>query len=256
MKTKDKLIEKKRYDLSAMKLQKNSEQVQNEIWGKNKSYSSFLKYYLKSPYEFFEECIESYVSEGSIALEIGSGTGNFTGQVANRVRSVIASDISTISLEVSSKRHENFNNIEYKEADMENLPFQDGTFDIIFSAGSMSYGDVTLVKQEVHRTLKKGGLFICVDSLNNNPIYRVRRLIAFLIGGRSKSTLKNMPTINKIGELEQEFICLEKKFFGSMSWVLALFPNISFTQSLSDKIDKILKCKKSAFKFVIVLKKK
>ena len=47
MKTKDKLIEKKRYDLSAMKLQKNSEQVQNEIWGKNKSYSSFLKYYLK-----------------------------------------------------------------------------------------------------------------------------------------------------------------------------------------------------------------
>ena len=35
--------------------------------------------------------------------------------------------------------------------------------------------EISLVKKEIYRTLKKDGHFICVDSLNHNPIYRLNR---------------------------------------------------------------------------------
>jgi ubiquinone/menaquinone biosynthesis C-methylase UbiE len=52
---------------------------------------------------------------------------------------------------------------------MEKLPFADQSFDIIVSAGSLSYGDNDIVMNEIYRVLKLQGVFIAIDSLNNNP---------------------------------------------------------------------------------------
>jgi ubiquinone/menaquinone biosynthesis C-methylase UbiE len=41
---------------------------------------------------------------------------------------------------------------------MEKLPFADQSFDIIVSAGSLSYGDNDIVMNEIYRVLKNKGM--------------------------------------------------------------------------------------------------
>ena len=36
-------------------------------------------------------------------------------------------------------------------------------------------GEAKKVDSEIYRIIKPGGFFICGDSLNNNPIYRINR---------------------------------------------------------------------------------
>jgi ubiquinone/menaquinone biosynthesis C-methylase UbiE len=50
---------------------------------------------------------------------------------------------------------------------MEKLPFADQSFDLIVSAGSLSYGDNDKVLDEIYRVLKNKGAFIASLSLLN-----------------------------------------------------------------------------------------
>ena len=78
------------------------------------------------------------------------------------------------------KRFCDYDNFVAKEADMELLPFENNSFDIVCSAGSLSYGDNLTVMNEIYRVLNQTGSFIAVDSLNNNLIYRLNRYINYL----------------------------------------------------------------------------
>ena len=131
---------------------------------------SDLPFYLQSPYSHYERMIREYIVNEHKVLEIGSGTGNYTGYISSTGADVMATDISSKSLEVASLRYSKNKNIKYQAADMEQLPFSDESFDVICSAGSLSYGSYAKVSKEIKRVLKSGGYFICVDSLNNNPI--------------------------------------------------------------------------------------
>ena len=106
---------------------------------------------------------------------------------------------------------------------MEALPFSDNSFDVVTSAGSLSYGDNTIVMKEVFRVLKPDGIFVCVDSLNNNPIYRFNRWIHYLLGNRTRSTLLRMPTTKLIEAYRSLFGHVEVRFFGSIIWCIPLF---------------------------------
>jgi ubiquinone/menaquinone biosynthesis C-methylase UbiE len=64
---------------------------------------------------------------------------------------------------------------------MEKLPFANQSFDIIVSAGSLSYGDNDIVMNEIYRVLKLQGVFIAIDSLNNNNIRTTKPTDTFLI---------------------------------------------------------------------------
>ena len=104
---------------------------------------------------------------------------------------------------------------------MEQLPFNDESFDIVCIAGSLSYGDNIKVMKEIHRILVSGGSFIALDSLDNNPIYKLNRYLHYILGNRSKSTLKRMPTLDLISHYALRFSNLEVSYFGSITW---LFP--------------------------------
>ena len=69
---------------------------------------------------------------------------------------------------------------------------------IIFSAGTLSYGDPSIVFAEIYRVLKPNGFFIAVDSLNNNPLNYICRLFSVLRSRRSFSTIAHMPTIKSL----------------------------------------------------------
>lgn len=141
---------------------------------------------LRAPYLAYETLLYAHLTKASTVLEVCAGTGLFTGVLRRTGASVFATDMSPKSLEVLKQRHKGVGRLDIQEADIECLPFPDEAFDMVTSAGSLSYGDNLLVMNEIFRVLKPGGVFVCVDSLNHNPIYRFNRWVHYLRGNRTK----------------------------------------------------------------------
>tara|TARA_B100000519_G_C14196994_1_gene415988 strand:+ start:228 stop:983 length:756 start_codon:yes stop_codon:yes gene_type:complete len=250
---KDKYIEKSRYDLAAKKW---SEESLPPIFG-----SEAEIIYFNSPYIFYEKYIQKIVLPKKEVLEIGSGSGKYTYPLLDTGAYVTATDISQMSLKLLSKRLEKsryYKNLKTKVVDMESIPFDDNTFDVISIAGSLSYGRSELVDKEIYRVLRPNGYFICVDSLNFNPIYRTNRYINYLRGLRSLMTLKNMPTIKRVSAYSNLYSQVTLKYFGCISFLSPLI-SIIFdeykTKKITDKFDSLFANPYCAFKFVLIAKK-
>ena len=191
-------------------------------------------------------------------LEIGAGTGTHTYSLVKTGAEILTSDISENSVKTMLHKFKKYKNFSAQEIDMENLPFEEQSFDVVCSAGALSYGDNLLVKNEIFKVLKPGGFFICVDSLNHNPIYRINRWIHYLRGNRTLSTLKRMPTLSLIEEYKKEFTLQELSFFGSCTFLSPLlnwFLSKCQSACILNKLDTLIKPRKSAFKFLMVLQK-
>lgn len=245
---KDKYIERKRYE----------ERAQNLIINKLPNLSDKIPPYLATPYEYYYKQFQK-LNKKSKLLEIGSGFGQNTLKLLSMSFEVCATDISSKSVKVMNNKFKKFKNFSSKIVDMEKMPFRAKSFDIVCSAGSLSYGDNELVMKEIYRVLKPGGRMIIVDSLNNNPIYRFNRYLNYLKNKRSISTLKRIPNINLINIYIEKFGYGKVKFFGSISWLFPVLRILFSDKSLkkfSNWIDNKFNVKGSSFKFVLMVKKK
>jgi ubiquinone/menaquinone biosynthesis C-methylase UbiE len=218
--------------------------------------SQTMSSYLQTPYIYYEQMISELIRPEHRVLELGAGAGLHTRVLLQTGAQVTASDISPNSLGLLKQQFKNVpGNLNTEVADMESLPFDDSSFDVITSAGSLSYGDPILVETEIRRVLRPGGMLICVDSLNHNPVYRANRWLHYVRGNRSKSTLKRMPDLARIRALSEGFSIVNVRFFGAMSFAMPgiarLFGENS-ARAASDRIDQLIGVRRSAFKFVIV----
>jgi len=244
----DKNKERERYNESA-KIALD----RNDFFGVNN-----LTLPLKVPYIFYQSVITEHANSDSFVLEIGAGMGENTGLILATGARVCAIDISKDSLRVLKKRF-NVDKLTTKVADMERLPFEDNSFDMVVNAGSLSYGDNNTVLNEIYRALKPGGVFIAIDSLDHNPIYRLNRYVHYLRGHRGLSTLQRMPTLKLLKKYQLKFGKIEIKFFGSISYLVPLMNRIfgeRMSAKISDRIDRMVSVKRSAFKFVMIVEKK
>jgi ubiquinone/menaquinone biosynthesis C-methylase UbiE len=244
----DKEIELRRYDNRA-----------GMAGGKGTAGALAVAPFLRAPYVFYETCIKRRVRARTSVLEIGAGTGEFTGAALAAGAAVTATDISEKSLEALAVRFGGVSDqLSTRRADMEALPFVEESFDVVISAGSLSYGDNQTVLQGVYRVTKPGGCFICVDSLNHNPLYKINRYIHHLRGERTASTLRRMPTIQLIEAYGKRFGSVEVRYFGSASWFMPVVSKVIGDDSaatLSDRIDRWIGVRRSAFKFVMIATK-
>lgn len=247
----DKLIEMNRYDSRAV-LQMSQSALETEFL----SGSLSMPAYLRKPYLYYESRLAQLINPSCKVLELGSGMGVHTRALLQTGAQVIASDISSNSLSLLRQRlksaHENLNTA---VADIENLPFEANSFDLVASAGSLSYGDPKLVDSEIRRVLRPGGTLICVDSLNHNPIYRFNRLIHYLRGNRSKATINRMPDLNRVNALSFGFSDVHVEYFGSLTFAMPMVARLfgdNTAQSVSDRFDQLIDVRRSAFKFVLV----
>lgn len=251
----DREIERARYDMRAIEIMRNSCNIKNIA----SNGSSAIPLIFRDPYLDFEDKVKKHTIRSSVVLEIGSGTGAHTGNFLGRENSlVIATDISKNSLELLNKRYSTNKELCIQVADMEALPFADCTFDLVASAGSLSYGDNYIVMTEIYRVLKPGGFFICVDSLNHNPAYRLNRWVHYLRSKRTLSTIKRIPKLNTLEEYRVKFGSTNVCYFGSISWLvplIAFFLGGVMAASISRQVDKLFRINKSAFKFVMVSRK-
>ncbi|MCP9823427.1 class I SAM-dependent methyltransferase [Cyanobium sp. L1E-Cus] len=247
----DKLIERARYDVRAQ-LQMAGLSMIDEVPLGSKTMAVFLQ----SPYVWYEQKISKWIQPSHRVLELGAGTGLHTWALLQTGALVTASDISPNSLSLLKLQFKNVSgNLKTEVADMENLPFDDSSFDVIASAGSLSYGDPYLVDSEIRRVLRPGGKLICVDSLNHNPVYRMNRWLHYLRGNRSMSTLKRMPNLARIRALGEGFSSVNVRYFGALSFAMPVVARLldeNTAKAASDRIDQLLDVRRLAFKFVIV----
>lgn len=251
----DKVIEKNRYDSRSNEVLK---QGLFDVESKPSGASS-VSQELRAPYIFFEGLLERNLMKDLDVLEICAGAGEFTAPLLRSADRVTSTDISSASLNLLKIRFPNAKALQTKIVDIESLSFEDCSFDIVVCAGGLSYGDNKIVLDEIYRVLRPSGKFICVDSLNNNPIYKFNRYLHYLRGNRSLSTLKRMPTIKFIDLLKKKFDEVDVSFFGSIIW-LAPILKLCFgglrAFNILNWFDRLVRVEGSAFKFVLLAVKK
>ncbi len=99
------------------------------------------------------------VSAGQEVLDVAAGDGNFAIACAREGASVVASDLSPGMVERGRARSEREGcDIEWVEADVEALPFDDGRFDCVGSVfGAMIAPRPRVVAEELFRVVRPGG---------------------------------------------------------------------------------------------------
>lgn len=252
-----KLIEYERYNKrSEENLKKlNSENIHLRLGAKS------LPEFLQSPYIKYEELIREYATQGKALLDVCCGDGMHSLAGAGQGAEIHVSDISENSVElIVSKAKLLGYEIHGIAADAEQLPYSDHSMDVITCAGSLSYVDLKAFLHEIDRILVPGGVFICVDSFNHNPIYSFNRFIHYLRGNRTWTVNKRIPNVKTLQKINSHFPNMEVSYYGIFSFIAPLLALVWDKKKVKIQLDKLDKqfnfLKNYSFKIVIIATKK
>jgi ubiquinone/menaquinone biosynthesis C-methylase UbiE len=243
----DQQIEKTRYNKRAEKILKLGDYPSDNL--------EVVPLIHRQPYQVYRELCRKTVRPETKILELGAGTGEHSIFLGKTGADVTCTDIADTALEVLLERARRAAvKIKTVVTPMEKTPFQDSTFDLVVIAGGLSYADPNLVDAEIIRVLKPGGKFICIDSLNHNPIYKLNRYIHWMFrGSRSRSTIQRIPTYKRLTKFGNNFENTRIQGFGSWLWFwipIAKIIGESIASDLNIKCEKIFGSNAMSFKFV------
>lgn len=114
------------------------------------------------------ERIEKFFPHARV-LDVGCGAGFLSNELALKGHAVTGIDLSQESLAVAG-RHDATHSVRYLAADAYQLPFSDGSFDVVTAMDFLEHvEDPKRVIAEISRVLKPGGLFF-FHTFNRNPL--------------------------------------------------------------------------------------
>ena len=220
--------------------------------------------FLRSPYIFIEE----YISQNDFnnVLDYCCGTGIYSIFPAKNGSNVTGLDISEKSID-SARTRAKLNGVDshcnFELADAEKIPFQDESFDLVLSYGSLSYLEMNVAFSEISRVLSDQGILIVVDSLGHNPIFNFNRKRNIM--NYAPNYYQNLKTvkINKIKSSSKEFFAIEQDHYFDLMSVFGSYLSNIFKLNLNPnhfvKIDSLLSqipiLKKYFFKGVFIFRK-
>jgi len=206
--------EEKHYDSKALK----------EDFFISENGSDSMNPFLSSPYVYAEQWIMGNCQNKKV-LDFGCGQGTFSVFPTQSGAEVVGVDISSKSLEFSKERARRGNLLEktnFIKGDCEDLPFEERSFDIILSYGTLSCLDVKRAYLEMSRVLKADGKVIIVDTLGYNPILNLNRWIKYKRGLRTRQTVENILKMGDVYLANRYFEKIESiKFFDFTTVFLA-----------------------------------
>lgn len=217
--------------------------------------------YIRYPYSFFESQIRQYSVHSKSLIDLCCGDGIHSFTACEHLEEIVGIDFSRQSIELCNelKLRRGCTNSTFICADV--LQFQTSkNFDIVIMAGSMSYFNHKEILIKIHSLLATNGVFILVDSLNDNIFYRFNRFLNFLKGERSYYTISNIPNLKSLTrEINANFMIKEVKNFGIFVFlvpILRIFYSHKFVAKIISDLDrKFAFLNRYSFKTVIVAKK-
>lgn len=151
-------------------------------------------------------------------LELGCGIGYQSAMLAQIAGKVIATDLPDEDLQSHAPgmlqaqllhRQLNIDNVELVGCSAEDLPFEDNSFDLVYSSHVLEHiPDQNKALSEIYRVLKPGGIHFCVVptraekvyALANFYIYLAQRSVVHLFKKRSSSKEKKELPVNSVVE--------------------------------------------------------
>jgi SAM-dependent methyltransferase len=130
-------------------------QRQSQVWGLG-DYSVLARRFEPAAVALCDACA---VSAGQEVLDVGAGTGNFASACAREGASVVASDLAPGMIELGRARTDAEGyDVEWVQADVEDLPFEDGRFDCVGSVfGAFIAPRPEVAAAEMFRVVRAGG---------------------------------------------------------------------------------------------------
>ena len=110
--------------------------------------------------DYFDIIDDSMLNANSVALDVGCGTGRWTRYIRNRCRFVEAIDPSK-AVVTATAMLKDCDNIRISHADVDNIPFDDESFDFVFSLGVLHHiPDTSAAMQRCVEKVKMNGHFL------------------------------------------------------------------------------------------------
>ncbi|WP_137286606.1 methyltransferase domain-containing protein [Halorussus salinisoli] len=117
------------------------------------------------------------IQEGDRVLDVGCGTGFATEGILEHTRNVHGLDQSVHQLEKAWAKLGKHDPVSFYRGDAERLPFEDDSFDVVWSSGSIEYWpDPVATLRDMRRVVKPGGKVLVVGP--NNPKSSVMQKVA------------------------------------------------------------------------------
>lgn len=118
------------------------------------------------------------VPDTATVLDAGCGPGNLVPEFARRYGHVCAMDASPRMVDVARSNAAGLRNVSYQVGNIEYLPFEDETFDVVCSAGVIEYlPRFDRALEEMHRVLRPGGLLILPTTNAAAPAHWFRPIL-------------------------------------------------------------------------------
>jgi 2-polyprenyl-3-methyl-5-hydroxy-6-metoxy-1,4-benzoquinol methylase len=119
---------------------------------------------------YLERCLPG---TGKRAIDLGCGSGRFTGLLADRCTAVVAVDIAEREIEIARAKRPN-PNVEYRIGNILDVsPTEDGSFDVVLSVNTLFHlfgqHGVDLVLDHVRSLVAPGGTAVIVDIVSPGP---------------------------------------------------------------------------------------
>ena len=159
------------------------------------------------------------VRAGEHVLDVAAGNGNATLAAARRFANVISTDYVPALLDKGRARARAEGlPVHFEEADVENLPFADGTFDIVLSTfGVMFAPDHERSAAEMMRVLRKGGRLGLTNWTPEGFIGRLFKLVGAYVpppaGVKSPTLWGSEPHVGRLfGEHAAKIHCNRRTF--------------------------------------------
>lgn len=175
------------------------------------------------------------IDKGAKVLELGCGTGYVwknKGPLIGNCSKLILSDFSENMLATTKDNIGNYDNIEYRVLDIQEIPYEDETFDIVI-ANMMLYHvpDIDKGLAEVRRVLKSGGHFYCATYGENGIIKYLSKILSAY--GVEDKINKNFTLQNGYEILSKVFSKVEKLEYRDSLAVTNMDDMVEYIYSLS-----------------------
>ena len=183
------------------------------------------------------------ILKDKIVLDMGCGSGRFTIALAQLgVKNVIGVDLGEGGIKIGEKQSKDLDlkNIQFMKESVLSLPFEDETFDFVFSKGVLHHtGQLENGLKEFHRVLKSGGSGFLYLYGSGGLFWNSRK--------KMREVMKDIPMNYTLGVLDTIGMPSQRYVFAD-SWYVPIEEHVErkwLEEFLLNKFSKITKVENS-----------